>query len=53
MRSRDRFPSDEAATKLMWLVLRNVEAKWKNPPLYWQVAKVQMALQFEERFVIN
>lgn len=53
VRSRGHFPSDEAATKLMWLVLRNVEAKWKNPPIYWQAAKVQMALQFEERFVVT
>jgi putative transposase len=53
VRSRGHFPSDEAATKLMWLVLRNVEAKWKSPPIAWQAGKVQLALQFEERFVIT
>jgi putative transposase len=53
VRSRGHFPSDEAATKLIWLVLRNIEAKWKNPPIAWHVAKVQLALQFEERFVLS
>ena len=28
-------PSDEAATKLIWLALRNITAKWKNPPIAW------------------
>jgi putative transposase len=53
VRSRGHFPNDEAATKLIWLVLRNVEMKWKNPPITWHVAKVQLALQFEERFVLS
>ena len=53
VRSRGHFPSDKAATKLIWLVLRNVEAQWKNPPISRQAAKVQMALQFEDRFVLN
>jgi Transposase and inactivated derivatives len=53
VRSRGHFPSDEAATKLIWLVLRNIEEKWKNPPIFWQAARVQTALQFEDRFVSN
>ena len=53
VRSRGHFPNDQAATKLNWLVLRNVEAKWKNPPITWGAARVQMALQFEERFVLH
>lgn len=51
--SRGHFPSDEAATKLIWLVLRNLSARWKNPPISWHAAKTQLALQFEDRFVMS
>jgi transposase-like protein len=47
------FPSDEAASKLIWLVLRNISAKWKSPPISWHAAKAQFALQFQDRFIIN
>ena len=53
VRGRGHFPSDEAAMKLIWLVLRNVTAGWTRPPMAWQAAKAQFALQFEERFVIG
>ncbi len=53
VRGRGHFPSDEAATKLIWLVLRNVTAGWTRPPISWQAAKAQFALQFEERFVVG
>jgi transposase-like protein len=49
---RGHFPNDRAAAKLIYLALRNVEAKWKNPPIYWHQAKPQFAIHFEERFVI-
>lgn len=52
VRGRGHFPSDEAATKLIWLVLRNITAGWTRPPIAWQAAKAQFALQFEDRFVI-
>jgi putative transposase len=51
VRIRGHFPSEEAATKLIWLVLRTVQARWKNPPIFWQAAKTQLAIQFEDRFV--
>lgn len=51
--ARGHFPSDEAAAKLIWLVLRNVSAKWTNPPSAWHSAKAQFAVQFEDRFVIQ
>jgi putative transposase len=51
VRGRGHFPSDEAATKLIWLALRNITAKWKNPPIQWHAAKAQFAIQFEDRFV--
>ena len=30
--NKGHFPSDEAATKLIYLALRNITAKWKNHP---------------------
>ena len=53
VRGRGHFPSDEAAIKLIWLVLRNITADWTRPPIAWQAAKAQFALQFEDRFVIT
>ena len=53
VRVRGHVPSEEAATKLIWLVLRNIEARWKNPPVAWQAAKAQLAIQFEDRFVVS
>ena len=35
------------------LVLHNIEARWKNPPVAWQAAKAQLAIQFEDRFVVS
>lgn len=53
VRVRGHFPSEEAAAKLIWLVLRNVQARWKNPPITWQAAKAQLAIQFEDRFLLT
>jgi putative transposase len=53
LRIRDHFPSEEAATKLICLVLRKVQARWKNPPIFWQAAKAQLRIQFEGRFVMG
>ena len=52
VRIRGHFPSEEAATKLIWLVLRKVQARWKSAPVFWQAAKAQLAIQFEDRFVV-
>ena len=52
VRIRGHFPSEEAATKLIWLVLRKVQTRWKSPPTSWQAAKAQLAIQFEDRFVV-
>ena len=32
LKNRGHFPSDEAATKLIFLALRNITKSWKNPP---------------------
>ena len=38
VRTRGHFPNDRAAAKLIYLALRGVSRKWKNPPKYWQEA---------------
>jgi putative transposase len=53
VRVRGHFPSEEAATKLLWLVLQNVQKRWKSPPISWQAAKAQLAIQFEDRFLLT
>jgi putative transposase len=51
LKTRGHFPSDEAATKLIYLALRNITKKWKNPPTNWTLAASQFAIQFGERFL--
>ena len=53
VRSHGHFPSDQAASKLIWLVLKNIEAKWKQPPVAWATARSQFAILFGERFNIT
>jgi putative transposase len=53
VRGRGHFPSDEAATKLIWLVLRNIQDKWLKPPIAWHAAKNQFAIRFEDRFIVS
>jgi len=47
------FPSDEAATKLIYLALRNIQVKWKRPPKEWHAAKTQIAVNFGDRFIVD
>ncbi len=49
---RGHFPTDEAAMKLIFLVLRDVAKDWKMPAREWTEAKSQFAIMFEERFKI-
>jgi putative transposase len=49
---RGHSPSGKAASKLIYLALKNAEAKWKNAPIYWHQAKAQFAIHFEDRFVV-
>jgi putative transposase len=49
LKNRGHFPSDEAATKLIYLALRNITKKWKKPPVTWKLAATQFAIQFGER----
>ena len=51
VRARGHFPSDEAATKLLYLVLNRSEKEWKMPPREWTMAKAQFAVIFGKRFI--
>jgi transposase-like protein len=50
VKNRGHFPSDEAATKLLFLALRNIEKDWKMPQRTWKPAANQFAIMFGERF---
>ncbi|WP_438270276.1 IS256 family transposase [Rhizobium mongolense] len=50
VRTRGHFPNDEAAMKLLYLVLNNAAEEWKRPPREWVEAKTQFAIVFGERF---
>jgi putative transposase len=50
LRARGHFPTDEAAMKLLFLVLNRAEKEWKMPPREWAMAKAQFAVLFGERF---
>jgi len=45
------FPSDDAATKLLWLALRNITADWGRAAKDWKEAMNQFAILYEERFI--
>ena len=49
-KARGHFPSDAAATKLLYLALRNVVARWKLPAPEWRAALPHLAILFGERF---
>lgn len=51
VRARGHFPSEEAATKLLYLILHRSEKEWKMPPREWSMAKAQFAVIFGERFI--
>lgn len=53
VRNKGHFPSDQAAIKLIWLALRTITENWKRPPIAWQAAKAQLAIQFPDRFAMN
>ena len=50
IKTRGHFPSDEAATKLIWLALRNITADWGRAANHWKAAMNQFAILYEERF---
>ena len=53
IKTRGHFPSDEAATKLLWLALRNITLDWGRAAKDWKEAMNQFAILYEERFTKN
>ena len=52
VRTRGHFPGDEAAMKLLYLVLNHAAEEWKRPPREWFEAKTQFAVLFGDRFTV-
>ena len=50
VRARGHFPTDDAAMKLLFLVLNRSEKEWTMPAREWHMAKAQFAVLFQERF---
>jgi putative transposase len=50
IKTRGHFPTDEAATKLLYLALRNIMGKWKVASNEWRAAMPHLAVLFGERF---
>jgi len=50
LKTRGHFPSDEAATKLIWLALRNITKDWARASPHWKAAMNQFAILYKERF---
>ncbi len=50
LKTRGHFPNDDAATKLIWLALRNITADWGRAANHWKAAMNQFAILYEERF---
>jgi putative transposase len=52
LKVRGHFPNDEAATKLIYLVLRNISRRWRNAPKEWKEAMNQFAILYPDRFTL-
>jgi transposase-like protein len=50
IKTRGHFPTDEAATKLLYLALRNIMDTWKAASKEWRLAMPHLAVLFGERF---
>ncbi|WKB56084.1 IS256 family transposase [Eleftheria terrae] len=51
IKTRGHFPSDDAATKLIWLALRNITADWGRAAKEWREAMNQFAIAYGDRFI--
>ena len=50
IKTRGHFPSDDAATKLIWLALKNITADWSRSAREWIEAMNQFAIAYGDRF---
>jgi putative transposase len=51
IKTRGHFPNDDAATKLIWLALRNISAAWSRSSPVWRPAMNQFAILYGDRFL--
>lgn len=49
VRTRGHFPHDEAALKLLFLVLNRTAKEWRMPAREWHAARAQFAILFQDR----
>ena len=52
IKTRGHFPNDDAATKLLWLALRNLTGQWKRTAYAWHAAMNQFAILYGDRFTV-
>jgi putative transposase len=50
IKTRGHFPTDEAASKLIWLALCNITASWCTAAHHRKEAMNQCAILYEDRF---
>jgi putative transposase len=50
IKTRGHFPSDDAASKLIWLALRNITTDWGRAARDWKEAMNQFAILYADRF---
>jgi transposase-like protein len=50
IKTRGHFPTDDAATKLIWLALQNITANWGSAAHDWKAAMNQFAILYGDRF---
>lgn len=51
VKTRGHFPNDEAALKLLYLVLRNLTKRWTQSQQHWKEAMNAFAILYPDRFV--
>lgn len=51
IKTRGHFPSDDAASKLIWLALKNITADWGRAAPDWKIAMNQFAILYADRFI--
>lgn len=53
IKTRGSFPNEEAAFKLLYLGLKNIEQKWTMPIANWRQALNQFAILYEDRLPLT
>lgn len=50
IKTRGQFPTDESATKRLWLAIRNTTVKWGSATHRWTASIQQFTILYKERF---